>query len=887
MDPARGDRDFTELLRSMWSEEEEEEEEEDGGREGEEGGEATPGASEGAAGRRDDDGSGQRDRRLASGDGDAHEEPVNDEEMEEIYEFAATQRKLAEERDSTEEEGGGVTREEEEEEEEEEEGGPTSTEDHVLTKAGGPEHDEPPVGPEADAPERSPGCQVPSSLSYSRLFSGSWDVCEEEFPASPRLPSPQPSTSRGLPQAATPPPPPPPPPRRQSPGRAFPRGDGTPARTADATCLQSSPSEVIDLSDSPGPLSELGLPLPGLSPPGRHRTAPDVDSDASGDGPPGNHPATDPGASPKRESRGPRSICPPAPPEPPRRRVEPELIVLSDSSEEMDEGPVPAASPGPTPPLSPGPTPPLSPGPTPPLSPVWTQRHQQYTQIKAPSLHPGPGTSPTARGAEEGGGDGGQGSACAVVDQSPDQLGFSPEVSWLIPATPLQASRSTTTSSICTQTQSSMFRTRLFPRASASISPSPPPTPSSSPRSKGRGQTSGSRPPTDGPPAKGSVNRTSAGESKGSESSLDDKPMPGTLTPLAQDHARPPGFPRLLLSSPSSTKGTPTHGHPGPYSSTPLHTQPPKPPGPLETSLVPGDPAREELGCGHLSGSDPSRSRSLSPLCNGRSGANRDADSGRCRRTLGSDHHHGNTVDPEKSGDADESVRNEGRESGAEGAVGRGGEAAAESESEGGGHERVSEPSFCQSFMDEPPMAFNDSWGLDAGGGGGEGDGGQVPCFSLRLEDSGEAGSHQHSPVSPHSPHSHLTPSHSRHREHNPSASRSPGTPPPPTARPSVDPDTLHRGPEVNGSLLDPQLWDSWQEVVEEEGEEQAEALPLSQRGNPKARFQTPGKPSSHTRRGNNPCLSDASSPGLEDGETPAADLTHCSVCYKMHVFIV
>ncbi|CAL8270441.1 unnamed protein product [Gadus morhua 'NCC'] len=803
VEPARGDQDFTKLLRSMWSEEEGEEGEEEGG------GEATAGTS---VDRRDDDGDdvnggGQRDGRLASGDGDGHEERVNDEEMEEIYEFAATQRKLAEEREST----GSVEEEEDEDEE------PTSAEDNLFTKEGSPEHDETPVCVEADARERSPGCQVPSSLSYSRLFSGSWDVCEEEFPASPPLSSPRPSTSTLGPPQATPTPP-----RLRSPEGAFPRGDGAATARSDATCLQSSPSEIIDLSDSPGPPSTPGLPLPGLSP-GRHRRgAPDAD--APGGGRPGNpDPAADPGTSPKREGAAPRGAGRPASPDPPppRRRAEPELIVLSDSSSGEDEGE--------------GPAPAASPGPTPPHYPVWSQRHRRYTKIKAPSLHPGPCTSPPSGGdvqgpgwsdgAEEGGGDGGQGSArgVGVAAQSPDQLGFSPEVSWLIPATPPPPAGHPS-SSICTQTRSSMFRTRLFPRASASASTSSPP---SSPRSKGRAHSGSSA--SDGPPAK----------SKGPESSLDAQPLPGTFTPPAPG-ARPPGFPHPPLSS-SSTKSTPAHGHPGPYSSTPLHARPPKPPVPLGTSLVRGDPAREALGRGHLSRSDPSRSASPSSLCRDPSGPDGDADVGRSGRTLGSDHRHGNTVDPEKIGDADESGRGEQRGSGVEAAVERG----AESEA---GHERGSELGFCQSFMDEPPMAFNDSWGLDGGGGGGgEGHGGQAVCFSLRLEDSEGVSSHQHSPVSPHSLQQHppLTPRRYPDRGQNPSASRSPGTPPSTTAaRPSVDPDTPHRVPEVNGSLLDPQLWDSWQE----EPEEQDEALPVSQKGNAAARFQTPVSAGSRKR---------------------------------------
>ncbi|KAK0142007.1 Structure-specific endonuclease subunit SLX4 [Merluccius polli] len=804
-EPARGDQDFMQLLRSMWNEEE-----------GEEGEEATAGTYEDAVDRREVDGGGggQQDRHLVSGDGEMPEECVNDEEMEEIYEFAATQRKLAEERDSMEQEEDAGSHaddddeEEEEEEEEEVEEEPTSAEDNVFIKAGSPEHEETSVGFKADVPEQSSGSPAPSGLRYSRLFSGSSGVCEE-FLASPQPSSPQPSTS-WVPEATSTPP------HRDSPSRASPRADRR-ATSSNRTCLQSSPSENPDLSSGPCFPCTPGLPLPGLSP-GRDEGAVVADTSLR-DGRPGNPPATDTGMSPKprpqsQESHVPRRKRQPALPASPWRYKEPELIVLSDSSEEeMDRDPVPAASPGPSPP---------------PPFPVWSQSHLQYTQIKPPP-HPGPSTSPTARRTEEGGCDGGQGSACDGLDQSPDllnpdQMGFSPG------ATPLQATHST--SSICTQTQSSMCRTRLFPRASASSSP--PRASSSSWSSKGKAQTSGSRSPTDAPLAESSKNGSSVGESK--ESSFDARHTPVTISPPAQStQPRPPGVTHLLCSS--SEKSTPSRAYPRPYSSTPLHTDPPKPPVSLEPSLLPGDPEREELWRIHLSQSDPSDSVSPLSLCRDHSGPKGDADdgsSGRRRRMPAADCHHGNTshsvdlstVNSEKIQDANES------ESVAAVVVEEGEERGMESEGE---HQQVSEPSFCQSFTDEPPMAFNDSWGLDAGGG--EGHGGQALCFSLRLEDSGEVGSHQHSPISSHSLHPPLTPSHYPEGGQNPSASRSPGTLP--TNHTLADPDTPPRGPEVNSSLLDPHLWDSWEEEEEEE-ERRDEALPLSQRVNPAAQFHTP-----------------------------------------------
>ncbi|KAG7266942.1 LOW QUALITY PROTEIN: hypothetical protein CRUP_019860 [Coryphaenoides rupestris] len=757
-EPAHGDQDFMQLLRSMWSEEEEE---------GEEGEHAVPGTSGVTMDRREEEeeeeegDNGRQNHRLTYGDGEPAEEHVNDEELEEIYEFAATQRKLVEERDSTEQE-------EEQQQEEDEEA--TSAED-VVIKAGGAEHEETLVGVKADSPpERSSGCPAPCSPDYSRLFSGSWGVCEE-FPASPR-----PSTSCGpkASQTTTPP-------CRRSPNRAS---------RSDRTCLQSPPSEIIDLSaSSPCPTTAPSRPLPGLSPGKDEGT---VDRDTSRHGRPGNPLATDTRVSPKRESHGPRGICQPTSPEPPRGRQEPELIVLSDSSEEEA---VPAASPGPSPP-----------GPSPPLSPVWTQSHQQYTGIKP---HPVPSTSPTARRSGEGGCDGGPGSVCDAVGQSPDQMGFSPEVSWLVPGTPLQASpRSTRTSSI--STQSSMCRTQLFPSRASASSP-PPAAPSSSPcRSKGMAQASGGH--------EGSVTTSSIGP----EFSFDARrTMPVTISLPAQQHTqpRPPGFTHLPRSS--SERSTPAHARPRPYSSsTPLHTDPPEPPVPLETSLLPGDPERQELGRTRLSQSDPSDGVSpASQKSNDRSGSTGDTDAS-CRRALGSDHCHGDTVDlptadPEKIRDAHGSeVVVEGEESGAGPA---------------GDHGHVTEASLCQSFTDEPPMAFSDSWC-------------QAPCFSLRLENSDP---YRDSPVSSRSPHPPCMPIHDPDGGQNPSAGKSPGILPAP--HPLAEAGTPTRGspPEVNSSLQDPQLWDSWEE---EEEESRDLALPLMQRVNPAARFQTPVSSKSRKR---------------------------------------
>ncbi|XP_003201146.4 structure-specific endonuclease subunit SLX4 [Danio rerio] len=144
--------------------------------------------------------------------------------------------------------------------------------------------------------------------------------------------------------------------------------------------------------------------------------------------------------------------------------------------------------------------------------------------------------------------------------------------------------------------------------------------------------------------------------------------------------------------------------------------------------------------------------------------------------------------------------------------------------------------SFCQ--MDEPPIAFDDSWGLDGGIGS------QKPHFSLRLDSSegtlsspgleskGQMTSLQiKSPVAS--------------RAHNKTPDASP--------------------PSFNPSLPDPDMWDDW----EEEGEEVP--LPLSQRlaapsDKQVAELKTPVAP---RKRNNGPLVPITPMPGFSDMETP------------------
>ncbi|XP_016521835.1 structure-specific endonuclease subunit SLX4 isoform X1 [Poecilia formosa] len=149
----------------------------------------------------------------------------------------------------------------------------------------------------------------------------------------------------------------------------------------------------------------------------------------------------------------------------------------------------------------------------------------------------------------------------------------------------------------------------------------------------------------------------------------------------------------------------------------------------------------------------------------------------------------------------------------------------------------VRDSSFQQSFMDEPPIAFNDSWGLDACADGDPGG------FSLKLDDTRESSSGG-----------------------RPEASR-------PTASSSVQNPAAGPGPlttpEVHNDLLDSKIWGSWEGdggAGEEEDEEEEEGLPLSQRANPAALLQTP-KSWKQTRR--RPPVPITPMPHYSDMDTP------------------
>ncbi|KAK1885922.1 Structure-specific endonuclease subunit SLX4, partial [Dissostichus eleginoides] len=416
------------------------------------------------------------------------------------------------------------------------------------------------------------------------------------------------------------------------------------------------------------------------------------------------------------------------------QKNEPELIVLSDSSEDME---VVLISRSPSPPSP---------------YPVQTQT---YTQIKP--------NDPTLENKQSGSL---ELSPDAEPGQSPSDLfGCSPEVSWLIPSTPLHTKRVSSSSS--TQTQSSMCRTQLFPKADPSSlsSFSPPALPSND------------RPHTSNSPTRASsrVSPTEANALK-----LDFSSRRSSSSDASKDR----GVFAVPLSQPkpsiSSKQGTPLHLQTSsrPYSSTPLHTELHKAPALLTTSPLHSSFDRSwtsqgkdrapcesqektELGSFHLSPlSDPSDPPSSSSL------------RGRQRHSESSSHSRRSVDSHSKTGSEMEGRGMRLEEGQGETECGNRGDEAETGEA------LVTESSFRQSFMDEPPMAFNDSWGLGACGDEDPG------CFSLRLEDSGASSQGKGPPSSterqPPPPSLRPAPSSSKSTAHK-DVSFTPSPPDPPT----------------------------------------------------------------------------------------------------------
>ncbi|XP_008315696.2 structure-specific endonuclease subunit SLX4 isoform X3 [Cynoglossus semilaevis] len=681
------DQAFEELLRSMWNEEDEGDEDvvSDKGKEEE---------RWMIEDHQSDD--------VTSAEAEICEEQVNEEELEEIYEFAATQRK----------------REEEEEEEEEEEKDKVS--DKVFTK------------------QTEPNTNNSLDLSYNRLFSETFGLCEKDDSLSP--------TSAPL-----------------------------KTKTPKETILQSSPSIVDNVSLSPSP-STSKLPVPGVSPYQVTDCSGERNNEIGAE-------VSERRYSPKQEiiSRGDSYMF-----HSPTKQKSPEVIVLSDSDEEMEEEV------------------------TVPTSCVFVSVTKQPSCIQVdPQSSPKP-SEPTPRktvstSAEvcSSNVDGDHGGA----EREPSLVDCSLEVSWLIPSTPLQHERSTKTDSSrssSTQTNSSMCRTQLFPRGDRSSVSSPfssPAFPSNCLHSSSRetrlsahtGQSASS------------ISRLKQAEIV-SRSSASDSNI--TLQKACSDNNRGVSQHQRkfsLLCQPSPTilnQDTAQQAQKQPYSSTPLHTEVQHLPvllaaSPLTINVQKLSPSRQEK-YGETSETTEIGSFHLSPLSNPSD-------------PLTPSSHEGLHAPRDQNRSSSESCSVEDREFNQSGGNEK---EKSETECENKDTENESnketgapedeECSFRQSFMDEPPIAFNDSWGLGACTEANPG------CFSLRLEDS-EGSSHQE-----HSTAQCAQPDTSRRAHRSPSCGSSPL--------------------DLNSSLMDPKAWDSWRD----EGEEEEEALPLSQRLKPSVQFRTP-----------------------------------------------
>lgn len=630
------DQAFLDLLRSMWNEEDEDNEAVD------------------ADERQDREKGAEEDNELTAGDGEVCEDKVNDKELEEIYAFAATQRKSNDESGST-------------YEQEEEENGEKEFTKLLEPKRPTCEHLNNTNANLVHWPDPS------LDRSSSSLFSQSLGFCEGGDVLS--------CCSAQIPQTSE--------------AKLCHRLSAKQLVTG-RTLLQSSASIVDDISLGAPPTKSF-LPVPGESPDPHRNCDPEegfilLSADRL------------------------------------QEKKEPELIVLSDSN---------------------------SPSPN---SPLTSKNPENYTQITPHAPHP-PHMEFKEPGTVESSPD------CPAAMAGPSPLDCSPELSWLIPSTPLQRSKNTSSSS--TQTRSSICRMQLFPK-SDTLAPV-----FSYPDVAVKNHLHDS------------VSRafTHVGSGEGDVQVSPERTLPHSSTPL---HAEIHMSQICLSSSLNNCR----------FDKDRLKSKG------IKKKLS----ERMESGSFHLSPlSDPLDSPS-SCIHKGFRNSQRDGDH------------------PYQSPRAAEWRKPVSPESGVtrNGTIDERENQDAFNEKP---HERASLSGFHQSFLDldEPPIAFNDSWGLDACTDANAG------CFSLRLEDSGACSQqeqvHTHqSPLTPPSPGGSSCPRQAPCLQPSDTiqAQTEPGRPP----------------PQLSTSLLDSKEWDSWKE-------EEDEILPLSQRANPSAQLKTPGRYSS------------------------------------------
>lgn len=649
------DEAFIELLRSMWNDEDSEDDETD----------QNPFDDTNHV---DDP---PEDLRL--GEEDMKEERVNEDELVEIYKFAATQRRR-DESDSV--------------EEEKVDNCDMPEVFSSLTEKDNPKEDcEPDMGSSLDR-------------SYNRLFSQSWGEFKEKdlytlpgekLQSQLRISTPQPSVMSAR------------------------------------MLLQSSASVIDKMSPSPPP-NAPNLPVTGLSP--------GLPPDKSGHC--GRPEETDDILNTNNEivkSQDAQTRCKLLSSDVSPKRNEPELVVLSDSSDDMNIDLTQCSS---------------SPSP---------KNTKSFTGIKAQQT------------IEEIDGQ---------ISDSDASLGdCSAEVSWLIPSTPVQPGKSVHASS--SQTKSSICRTQLFPKHDLSP-PSTPQIPECS-------------------TAKDSLHKTTPSKSLISSSgSLDltrNKKLDSTGFAVPRSPFKHSHLPSLSRSHLNSSKQDTPLPFPA-YSSTPVQTDLSKL---LQDSRFSAD--KEVTTQKNSKTTTQSQEKEgvqrfhLSPL------SERSSSSSKTNRPY------------DKSSCFEDCTRGN-REETEVANLGNNGEDNAEAED--------GESSFGQSFMDEPPMAFNDSWGLDACA--------ENPCFSLELEDSRGSLQKEGSPnfkaatsiTRPSTP-----PDQQSDARTNSFAS--------PNVK-SISPGQFKPGD--NNSFTDSKIWeDSWEEK-EEEDEEKDVAPPLSERLKPAVQHKTP-----------------------------------------------
>ncbi|XP_056615724.1 LOW QUALITY PROTEIN: structure-specific endonuclease subunit SLX4 [Triplophysa dalaica] len=693
------------------------------------------------------------------------EDRVDEEELDEIYEFAATQKKIEntlETATETEEDEGDTNKSVRNEKEDEgisenetesrweksvasfhcKEGVDGTEAAMVTSLAEIHQKQNPDTGPkvcllsESDAPENN-NKDVSLDKSYNRLFSQS--VGEYTEPSQTATSCQQHYTSSHTPQRKTP------------------------------VFRPSFASEVIDLSISPPPSSsvsgESSFPVPGVSP--------------------------GPSPGPDNEMGLSEQSChrnPPSPSESHSKQVE--LIVLSDSSDQMDVEPEGGG-------LSP-----QSPSGSLPDSAFKSRSNVCESKLDTPNSFVSAFQSHTGKQVNidtELKSDQSEHHSPCAANQS--VFDGSAEVSWLIPATPVPVARSSSA-----QTCVSMRRTQLFPKSCSSSSSSSSTVFNASKSSANNGYAGENPEPSSKPLSNCPLNSDQSPTKEHFSKNV--KRSPGYQTPLHL--LRLSQIPSKRLSDGSHAgfiNGHPSQSVRQPASSTPLHSD-----SSLQRqTLSVGQQASLSLQLSHSESYQSlaklQRRReitvifSMGPLISHQTlqaiiilKVKRE-----CARTNG--------VGDEVQNHSVEEVNVE---------------------------EISPQASFC--VMDEPPIPFDDSWGLDGNVGS------QKPCFSLRLDSS-------EGTVSP-----------ARTESRRPEASTRTKSPAAGAQMKTPEPSP---GP-FNHSLPDPDMWDDWEEKEEE-------LLPLSQRLAPPSakRVAALKTPVACRNRNEAPLIPITPMPGFSDMDTP------------------